>query len=439
METNLNDLVERDRVSRRLYTDPEIFEEEQRRIFGRVWLWLGHESQLKNNGDFFTTRMGRNRVIVARHQNGKIYAFHNRCTHRGAEVCSENSGNTSHFVCPYHAWTYRTDGSLKTVPLRKGYEEGFDERVSKLALEPVARLGTYRGFIFGCNSAKGEDLETYLGPEVCAAFDNFTDRSPDGTIEMAGGTTVQRYRGNWKLQIENSIDLLHPLILHQSAVDAADRIDHGDSEPSIEWDTVMANGLSFSEWDQLRVAALPRGHCWMGGFLTKAIDEDAGGNVTEPSGWRALQAEYQQIMIGEYGVARANEILSFNRHNTIVYPNLFVNSRLAQIRILHPTSVDCTEQHGFIFRRGGAPERMFEASVRMVTATNSPSSTVTADDHEVFERIQESLTNGSSEWLDWSRGVEQETVVEGATSGVGTNEVAMRNQHQAWATYMAIS
>ena len=437
MSERLHNLVERGRVSRRLYTDPAVFEEEQKRIFGRVWLWLGHESQLKQPGDFFTTRMGRHRVIVARHDDGEIYAFHNRCTHRGAEVCPKRSGNTEHFECPYHAWTYRTDGSLKTVPLRKGYEDDFDRRAKSLALEPIARLSAYQGFIFGSHAADGDDLETYLGPDVRAAFDNFVDRSPDGTVDMAGGTTIQRYRGNWKLQIENSIDLLHPLILHHSAVDAADRVDHGGKEPSIEWDTVKANGLSFSEWDQLQVAALPRGHCWMGGFLTKSIDEDAGKAAIDEDGWRALQAQYHDIMVEHYGADRAAEILGFNRHNTIVYPNLFVNSRLAQIRILHPTAADNTEQHGYIFRRGGAPKRMFEASVRMVTATNSPSSTVTADDHEVFERIQEALTNGSGEWLDWSRGIDQESSIDGATSGVGTNEVAMRNQHKAWADYMA--
>jgi len=437
MSRNLSNLVERGRVSRRLYTDPAIFEKEQNRIFGKVWLWLGHESQLKNTGDFFTTRMGRDRIIVSRHEDGEIYAFHNRCTHRGAEVCPKRAGNAEHFECPYHAWTFRTDGSLKTVPLRKGYDDDFDERAKALALEPVARLDRYQGFIFGSHAAEGDDLETYLGPDVRAAFDNFIDRSPDGTVEMTGGRTVQRYRGNWKLQIENSIDLLHPLILHHSAVDAADKVDHGGREPSIEWDTVKANGLSFSEWDQLQVAALPRGHCWMGGFLTKSIDEDAEKAVMDEDGWRALQAEYRDIMVKKNGAERADEILGFNRHNTIVYPNLFVNSRLAQIRILHPTAADNTEQHGFIFRRGGAPEKMFEASVRMVNANNSPSSIVTSDDHEVFERIQDALEFGTTEWLDWSRGIHDEVVTNDATSGVGTNEVAMRNQHRAWADYMA--
>jgi phenylpropionate dioxygenase-like ring-hydroxylating dioxygenase large terminal subunit len=296
-----------------------------------------------------------------------------------------------------------------------------------LRLEPVARLASYRGFIFGSHSPLGEDLETFLGPQVRAAFDNFVDRAPDGEVEMAGGKTVQRYRGNWKLQIENSIDLLHPRILHRSAVDAADRVDHAGHEPSIEWDIVKSNGLTLREWDSLQIAALPRGHCWMGGFLTKSIDEDG---AMHENGWRALQARYRATLVERHGEKRAEEILSFNRHNTIVYPTLFVNSRLAQIRVLQPVSVDCTEQHGYIFRLKGAPAEMFEAAVRMVNTNNSPSSIVTSDDHEIFERIQQSLSTGTRDWADWSRGLHDEE------RSVGTSELPMRNQHRAWVEYM---
>lgn len=415
------ELLEQGRVHRRVYTDPAVFEQEMARIFRRAWLWLGHESQARGPGDFFTTRMARERIMVARHADGRLHAFHNRCTHRGAEVCPAQSGNAKSFVCPYHAWTFRTDGSLASVPLAEAYGAEFRSRRESLGLEPVARLASYRGFIFGSLSKEGEDLQTFLGPEVCAAFDNLVERAPDGEVEMAGGKTVQRYRGNWKLQMENSIDLLHPRILHRSAIDAADRVDHGGQPPSIEWDIVKSNGLTLREWDGLRIAALPRGHCWMGGFLTKAIDEERESPV---------QKRYRELMAARYGAERARQILSFNRHNTIVYPGLFVNSRLAQIRQLQPVSVDCTEQHGYIFRLKGAPEEMFEASVRMVNTNNSPSSIVTSDDHEIFERIQQSLASGAFEWVDLSRGLARETDPE------GTNELPMRHQHRAWARYM---
>src|SRR5262245_55206672 len=104
-------LVQSDRVHRSVYADPEIFDLEMQRIFSRAWLLLGHESQLKNEGDYFTTRMGRDPVIVAR-TNGGVRVLINRCAHRGAMVCAEGHGNVKRFVCPYHGWSYDRGGKL---------------------------------------------------------------------------------------------------------------------------------------------------------------------------------------------------------------------------------------------------------------------------------------------------------------------------------------
>ena len=208
----LTGLLSNGRVDRRLYTDPDIFALEMSRIFRRTWIYVGHRSQLKSAGDFITTRIGRDRVIVVCHSDGEARAFYNRCAHRGAEVCAQPAGNTTTFTCPYHAWSYRTDGSLESVPLVEGYGAALEQRMPDLGLEPIARLDSYRGFLFASQSEHGEALATFLGPEVCAAFDNFVDRTPGGEVSVMGGKTVQQYRANWKLQIENSIDLLHPNI-----------------------------------------------------------------------------------------------------------------------------------------------------------------------------------------------------------------------------------
>src|ERR671922_2682155 len=110
-------LVQPDRVHRSVYADPGIFELEMERIFGRAWLMLGHESQLKSPGDYFTTRMGREPVIVVRESKDKVRVLINRCAHRGSMVCAEGRGNVERFVCPYHGWSYDRSGALKAVPL----------------------------------------------------------------------------------------------------------------------------------------------------------------------------------------------------------------------------------------------------------------------------------------------------------------------------------
>src|SRR5437763_1464477 len=153
--------VQPDRVHRALYTDPAIFELELERIFGRAWLVLGHESQVRAVGDYYTTRMGREPVIVARHEDSSVRVLINRCAHRGSMVCAEGRGNVERFVCPYHGWSYDRAGELKAVPFSSGYAPG---KLAGLRLQAAPRIANYRGFIFASLAADGPSLEDFLGP-----------------------------------------------------------------------------------------------------------------------------------------------------------------------------------------------------------------------------------------------------------------------------------
>src|SRR5262245_51519640 len=146
MNPQLAELVDGYRIAPRVYADPELFELEMERLFARTWLFVGHECQVREPGDFFTTRLGRQDVIVVRAHDRRIHVLHNRCTHRGPHVCGQPSGHVSRFVCPYHAWSYRLDGTLIGIPLAEEYPASFAK--SEHSLGRVAAVAMYRGFIF---------------------------------------------------------------------------------------------------------------------------------------------------------------------------------------------------------------------------------------------------------------------------------------------------
>ena len=155
-------LIEPGRVHRRVYTDPDLFDLEMERIFGRAWLFVGHTSQVPNPGDFITTDLGRQPVIMVRHRDGSVQVLLNRCTHRGAKVVNKRRGHAPRLTCCYHGWTFDTDGRLVSVPVPEGCAENFDKDAFGLARAP--RVGEYRGFVFASLAAKGQDFEDHIGP-----------------------------------------------------------------------------------------------------------------------------------------------------------------------------------------------------------------------------------------------------------------------------------
>jgi len=116
------DLFREDRLHRTVYTEPRVFEAEMDRVFGRTWLYVGHESEIDKPGDYKTTFMGLHPVIVSRSEGGGIHVLYNRCTHRAATVCQYDSGNSSFFRCDYHGWTFRNDGTLIGQTFSSGYD-----------------------------------------------------------------------------------------------------------------------------------------------------------------------------------------------------------------------------------------------------------------------------------------------------------------------------
>ncbi len=134
-------------ISREIFVNEEIYAEEQERVFARSWLFVGHESQIPNPGDFFVSRMGEELVLLCRDRAGEVHVFLNSCRHRGMKVCRYDEGNTTVFTCPYHGWSYGTDGKLVGVPFfREAYHSTLDR--SQWGLVEVAQLGRHKGTVW---------------------------------------------------------------------------------------------------------------------------------------------------------------------------------------------------------------------------------------------------------------------------------------------------
>ena len=118
-------------LDQRFYKDMSIFDLEKHNIFYNSWIFIGHESQIPNKGDFFVYKLLDEEIIVLRNKENKVKAFFNVCRHRGSRVCLEEKGNTSRFTCPYHSWTYNLDGKLLAA---KSLREGIDK--SDFGLHP---------------------------------------------------------------------------------------------------------------------------------------------------------------------------------------------------------------------------------------------------------------------------------------------------------------
>src|SRR5664279_2640295 len=180
------------RANRRVFTDEEIFELEMKHIFEGNWVYLAHESQIPNVGDYFTTYIGRQPVVITRDKAGNLNCLINACSHRGAMLCRRKTDNRTTLTCPFHGWTFRNDGTLLKVKDSRdaGYPEQFNKQGSH-DLTKVARFESYRGFLFGSLNPDVLPLEEHLG-DATKIIDMTVDQSPDG-LEVLRGASSYTY------------------------------------------------------------------------------------------------------------------------------------------------------------------------------------------------------------------------------------------------------
>lgn len=201
------------RIPYDVYTDAPTREQEHERIFrGATWNYLCLDAELSGPGSYRTTHVGDTPVVVVKDDDGEVYAFENRCAHRGALIALEKSGRADSFQCVYHAWSYNRQGDLTGVAFEKGVkgQGGMPASFCKEEHGPrKLRIAVYCGLVFGSFSDDVPSIEEYLGDEICQRIERVLHKP----VEVIGRFT-QALPNNWKLYVENVKDSYHASLLH---------------------------------------------------------------------------------------------------------------------------------------------------------------------------------------------------------------------------------
>ena len=421
-------LIRRKEVHRDVYISPDVFDLEMEYLFPNLWVYVGHASQIPKPGDFLTNDIGRQPILISRHTDGSIHAFYNRCPHKGVKIASEACGSTGKFFrCPYHAWSFKTNGELLAIPLKKGYDgTGLDQMQAIKGLAPIRGVRVYRDFIFVRLAEGGIDFEEFFG-ESLSSLDNMIDRSPAGKLVVAGATARYMHPCNWKMLVENQTDTCHPMVAHESSAGTAISVwereaKKGGPKPmAVELYAPFMSPYEFFENMGIRVWPNGHGH--------------TGVNTSIHADYSAVPGYFEQL-VAAYGEERAKGILNENRHNTIYFPNVMVKGPIQTLRIFKPLAADKTLVESWTFRLVDAPDMLFERTLMYNRFINAPTSIVGHDDLEMYERAQLGLHANGLEWVNVQRLATDDEEADTTAVINGTSERQMRNQFQAWLKFI---
>ena len=422
-------LVREDAVHRDVYLSQELFDLEMERLWRNTWIYVGHDSQVPNIGDFYSTEIARQPLIMLRDEGGKVRVLMNRCAHKGARLVSAMHGQCENRLlrCPYHGWTYRLDGSIRTIPMKSGYEgTALADSPNSRGIVNLPQVENYRGFVFARLSESGPGFREYFG-ESLTSIDNMVERAPEGRLEVAGGVLRFMHDCNWKMFIENLNDTMHPMVAHESAAGTAKKLwadkPEGTPKPmAIEQFLPFVNGYSF--FDQMGVHIYENGHSY------------TGVNFSIHSAYSAI-GEYESLMEKTYGAERARAILGEVRHNTVYYPSLTIKGAIQSIRVVRPLGPQQTLIESWTFRLAGAPAQLLRRTVMYTRLINAPTSVVGHDDRHCYRAIQEGLAAEGNDWVSLHRNWTERERTQLAGNYNGTSEVSMRGQYRAWQQFMA--
>jgi benzoate/toluate 1,2-dioxygenase alpha subunit len=409
------------RVHSRAYTDGAIFDLEQRNIFARTWIFVAHESEIENSGDFKTSHIGMQPVIVSRDASGKVHVLLNRCRHRGAAVTRERKGNARGFTCPYHAWTYAIDGALTGITGQDdpgGYAPNFHKPEG---LCHVARVENYRGFIFASLDPNIVPLREFLGNTVPQLIDRKLAQSPVGRIRISANPFVGVYDGNWKFQSENIVDGYHFMHTHQSFVQLQKK--YGDTTG----DFGIHKGGNPAEMRKNRL-------------LGNAIGAPYGHGVTQKPAvgfddfFTGPFAAYYSDLRAKHGADELRWVMGAGAG--CVFPNFGMIHN--QLRTWRPIAPNQTEVTIYPYALEGAPEDFNKGMLRSHERFYGPAGYGAVDDVEMFAVSQQGLSATAVGWLILERGMHNETPLPAnEIEGMPSSETVHRAFWRAWRRLMS--
>jgi p-cumate 2,3-dioxygenase subunit alpha len=390
------------RIHRDAYRDPAVFEQEKRKIFDKCWLYVGHRSEVAEPGDFVTREVGGRDIIFTRDRKGEVQALVNACTHRGATVCREQKGSAKTFTCPYHGWTFNSEGKLLSTFSNEGYRDDLNED-GRLNLARPARFDHYRGFYFLNFNPKAISLSDYLAgaKDVIDSYCDQAEAGDDG-LYVVKGEHAYSIRANYKYLVENSYDGYHVIPTHISYLEyLKDRAQGAGSEADLE--VVNNAGSSFRGTGRTR--CLGNGHA----VLDSRVP--TGRPVADPlERWpqkvKNQVAANRQRLVERYGEERAAYLAEMQK-NCVIFPNLVFNDNVGlTVRVVNPASHNEIHVRAWGLGHSGEPGELKAIRIDNFSNFLGPAGFGSADDIEMLELCQRGIENSGSEWSEYSKGMD---------------------------------
>jgi p-cumate 2,3-dioxygenase alpha subunit len=397
------------RVHRSAMTSPEILQIEQERIFNKCWLYVGHESEVENPGDYRRRNVAGRPLFFVRGSDGKVRVFLNTCTHRGALICRHDQGKSEVLQCFYHAWTFNNQGDLIGVPDEAGYGTGFSR--AKMGLKSPPRVDSYRGFMFISFNPDVEDLVAYLAG-ARDYIDLVVDQAETG-MRIISGSNRYFIKANWKLLAENSLDGYHVKPTHKTYFEYVTSLGVKTSAVQAAFSRpahALGNGHAVEEHDGVRGRPIAR---WSPLFGEETREEIA---------------RIRSSLVEKFGEQRTRLMADVSR-NLLIYPNLvIIDSIDITVRVFWPITPELMEVTAWQLAPKEEKGELLARRLDNFLTFHGPGGFATPDDVEAIESCQAGYKAEGVEWSELSRGMHREAIAE--------DELQLRAFWRQWHRYM---